>query len=206
MSNLITSIIWRVRTSEKMENKLNLDLKTIDRVADVFGEVYQKESDAIFRFCLLRTSDREVALDFTQDTFMRFWNSLLLEKDIKNHRTFLFTIARNIIIDWYRKKKSYSLETMMDNASEGRSSFSLLAPDNVETNAEADFLMRKIAELPEPYGNAVYLRCVEELKPREISEILGESANVISVRISRGLEQLRSILHLENAHTRTAKT
>jgi len=177
----------------------------VDRVAGVFGDVYEKEADAIFRFCLLRTSDREMALDFTQDTFMRFWNSLMLEKDIKNHRTFLFTIARNIIIDWYRKKKPFSLETMMENAAEGRSSFSLASLDNVETSTEAEFLIRKIRELPEPYSNAVYLRCVEELKPREISEILGESANVISVRISRGLEQLRTMLHLEHANTKIAK-
>ncbi|MDO8424162.1 MAG: sigma-70 family RNA polymerase sigma factor [bacterium] len=189
-----------------MKTKLNLDLEVIERVASVFGEVYQKESDAIFRFCLLRTSDREVALDFTQDTFMRFWNSLAMGKDIKNHRTFLFTIARNIIIDWYRKKKPFSLETLMENAAENRGSFALIANDNVETTVEADFLVSKIRELPEPYGNAVYLRCVEELKPREISEILGESANVISVRISRGLEQLRALLHIENAHTKTAST
>lgn len=188
---------------EKNENKNVLD---VESVASVFGEVYEKESDAIFRFCLLRTSDREVALDFTQDTFLRFWNSLLLKKEIHNHRTFLFTIARNIIIDYYRKKKSFSLEALMENAAEGRSSFALASLDNVETSNEAKFLIDKIKELPEPYSNAVYLRCVEELKPREISEILGESANVISVRISRGLEQLRQMLHLENAKTRTSHT
>jgi RNA polymerase sigma factor (sigma-70 family) len=184
-----------------MVNKNRAD--SIHRIERVFGEIYSRESDAIFRFCLLRTSDREVALDFTQDTFMRFWNSLVLEKDIKNHRTFLFTIARNIIIDWYRKKKAFSLETMMENAADGRASFQLVAPDNVETEVEAGFLVEKIRELPEPYSNAVYLRCVEELKPREISEILGESANVISVRISRGLEQLRQLLHV-NAKTKAA--
>ena len=186
-----------------METKIHCaDLRLIEQT---FGEIYSRESDAIFRFCLLRTSEREVALDFTQDTFMRFWNSLVLKKDIKNHRTFLFTIARNIIIDWYRKKKAFSLEKLIENAAEGRgSSISLAAPDNVETNVEAAYLVRKIRELPEPYSNAVYLRCVEELKPREISEILGESANVISVRISRGLEQLRNLLHVD-AHTKTAK-
>jgi RNA polymerase sigma factor (sigma-70 family) len=190
-----TSVITSVTSSSDAQPK------SIERI---FGEVYSKESDAIFRFCLLRTSDREVALDFTQDTFMRFWNSLVLGKDINNHRTFLFTIARNIIIDFYRKKKAFSLETLMENASEGRSSFQLVAPNNVETEVEADFLIAKIRELPEPYSNAVYLRCVEELKPREISEILGESANVISVRISRGLEQLRQLLHI-NANIKTAR-
>lgn len=176
---------------------------SVSGIEKLFGEIYSREADAIFRFCLLRTSDREMALDFTQDTFMRFWNSLSVEKDIKNHRTFLFTIARNLIIDWYRKKKAFSLETLMENAADGRSSFQLVANDNVETEVEAGMLIEKIRQLPEPYSNAVYLRCVEELKPREISEILGESANVISVRISRGLEQLRQLLHV-NTKTKAA--
>lgn len=68
----------------------------------------------------------------------------------------------------------------------------------MEIEAEAEYLIRKIGELDEPYQHAVYLRCVEELKPREIAEILGESANVVSVRISRGLGQLRSLLQVEN--------
>lgn len=181
---------------------------SVREVERLFGEIYNREADAIFRFCLLRTSDREIALDFTQDTFMRFWNSLVLEKDIKNYRTFLFTIARNIIIDFYRKKKSFSLEKMLENAEaqgRGTASLQLIAAENVETTVEAEFLVRKIRELPEPYSNAVYLRCVEELKPREISEILGESANVISVRISRGLEQLRNLLHVNaTKHTNTS--
>ena len=179
------------RTTRAVENGLKL-------LEEAFRETYKKEVDAIFRFCLLRTSDREVALDFTQDTFMRFWNTMKSEKDIKNHRTFLFTIARNVVIDWYRKKKSFSLEKMTENAEDqGLASFQPASSDNVENNVEARFLIRKIRELPEPYSRAVYMRCVEELKPREISEMLGESANVISVRISRGLEQLRRLLHIE---------
>ena len=182
-----------------------LDKSSFRRIERDFGEIYSRESDAIFRFCLLRTSDRDVALDFTQDTFLRFWNCLVSEKDIKNPRTFLFTIARNIIIDWYRKKKAYSLETIIDNAKEGiGAGITLKANDDVETEVEAEYLIRKIRSLPEPYSNAVYLRCVEELKPREISEILGESANVISVRISRGLDQLRKLLHLDESRNRAA--
>jgi RNA polymerase sigma factor (sigma-70 family) len=163
-----------------------------------FAEIYSKEADAVFRFCLLRTSDRETALDFTQDTFMRFWGALSADKKINNHRTFLFTIARNIIIDWYRKKKSLSLDAILEEPGADKSSFTAVAREDVEIEAEAEYLIRKIAMLDETYQHAVYLRCVEELKPRDIAEILGESANVISVRISRGLSQLRKLLHLEN--------
>jgi len=165
-----------------------------------FDEIYRAESDAVFRFCLLRTSDREIALDFTQDTFMRFWNVLAdtERKPVKNHRTFLFTIARNLIIDWYRKKKSLSLEAMMEGQDgETMDAFTPAIEGSVETKVEAEYLVRKIEGLAEPYRHAVYLRCVEELKPREIAQILGESVNVISVRISRGLRQLRTQLHYD---------
>jgi RNA polymerase sigma-70 factor (ECF subfamily) len=165
-----------------------------------FDGIYRAESDAVFRFCLLRTSDREIALDFTQDTFMKFWNVLSDpdRKPVKNYRTFLFTIARNQVIDWYRKKKSLSLEAMMEGADgETSDAFTPALEGSVETKVEAEFLVRKIEGLAEPYRHAVYLRCVEELKPREIAQILGESVNVISVRISRGLRQLRTQLHYD---------
>ena len=170
-------------------------------VEKFFVDIYNSESDAVFRFCILRTSDREVAIDLTQDTFMRFWKYLSVEKEVKNYRALLFTIARNIIIDWYRKKKAFSLEALVDNTEDNRPSLTLVAPDNVETIAEAEFMIRKIGELPELYATSVYLRCVEELKPREIAQILGEPPNVISVRISRGLEQLRGLLHIANVRT-----
>ena len=66
---------------EAMDTKNRASVRAIEVG---FREIYSQESDAIFRFCLMRTSDREMALDFTQDTFMRFWNSFVLGKDIKN--------------------------------------------------------------------------------------------------------------------------
>ncbi|MBX4199919.1 RNA polymerase sigma factor [Candidatus Parcubacteria bacterium] len=162
-----------------------------------FAEIYKTEVDSVFRFCLLRTSDHELALDLTQDTFMRFWNSLCQEKIVKNSRAFLFAIARNLIIDWYRRKKAISLESLLFEGAEDKNDL-LASASKVEIDAEASYLLKKIAELDPLYREAVYLRCVEELKPREIAEVLSESANVISVRINRGLSQLRKLLHYEN--------
>lgn len=172
-------------------------MKKQEEIKKKFAEIYKTESAAVYRFCLLRTSDKEIAVDFTQDTFMRFWKVLAAEKEIKNPRTFLFTIARNLIIDWYRKKKSLSLEAIMEGRDGEGSGFTPSISDSVENTVEATYLIKKIETLAEPYRRAVYLRCVEELKPREIAAILDESVNVISVRISRGLRQLRTTLHYE---------
>ena len=78
----------------------------------LFTEIYDKESDAIFRFCVTRVSSREQALDLTQDTFVRLWRSLIQGQEIRNPRAFLFTVAHRLIIDWYRKKKPMPFEEL----------------------------------------------------------------------------------------------
>jgi len=161
-----------------------------------FEKTYKEESDSIFRFCLVRVSDRDQALDITQETFTRLWQSLLEEKEILNMRAFLFTVAHHLIIDWYRKKKSFSLDSMMHKTEkkEGEVDYDPVDPrtvDDLGLKAEARFLLDKINELPEASRDPVYLRFVEGLSPGEIGDILGISYNAASVRVNRGLAELR---------------
>lgn len=159
-----------------------------------FKIIYTEESDSIFRFCLTRVSNREQALDITQDTFLRFWQSLSKEEEIRNNRAFLFTIAHRLIIDWYRKKKSISIESMANN--ENDMVYDVVDEGTLEEiglGAESRFLLEKIKELPKTDQDPIYLRFVEGLSPPDIGEILGISSNAASVRLNRALEQLRKI-------------
>src|ERR1035437_5258430 len=83
-----------------------------------FETIYESNSDIIFRFCLIRVSNREQAIDITQETFLRLRQSLQEGKEILNSKAFLFTIAHRLVIDWYRKKKSLSLESLMQSGKE----------------------------------------------------------------------------------------
>ncbi len=170
--------------------------KAIDRslIEKSFNDVYTKESDAIFRFCINRVSDRDQALDLTQETFTKYWKALLDGDVVDYPRTFLFTIARNSIIDWYRKKKSISLESLTDpETDEPYEPLSDDAANQLRLGAEGRFLVSKIHELGVGYRDAVYLRYVEGLSPPEIADILKLSINATSVRINRGIEELRRI-------------
>ena len=166
-----------------------------DSLQTLFNSTYESESDAIFRFCLVRVSDREQALDLVQETFTRLWVTLSSGKEMSNSRAFLFTVAHRLIIDWYRKKKSISLDSLANE--ETGESFD--QPDeaslsvNLELGAEGRFLLEKIDELNPSYKQAVYLRFVEGMSPPEIGDILGISANAASVRINRGIRELRKI-------------
>ncbi len=169
-----------------------------DTLKQQFAEIYDSESDSVFRFCLLRTSDREFALDLTQDTFIRFWNVMSQGELVRNNRALLFKIARNLIIDFYRKKKTVSLDSILE--SEGDSAekfFAKGAGNNIEMESEARILIDNIKELEPIYQQVVYLRFVEDMGPKEISEIIGQSADVVSVRINRGVKQLKEIMGYE---------
>lgn len=170
-----------------------------DSLLALFNSTYESESDAIFRFCLVRVSDREQALDLVQETFTRLWTTLSSGKEMSNSRAFLFTVAHRLIIDWYRKKKAISLESLSNE--ESGESFD--QPDettlyvNLELQSEGRFLLEKIDDLNPSYKQAVYLRFVEGMSPPEIGDILGISANAASVRINRGIRELRELTGYE---------
>lgn len=159
-----------------------------------FTEVYNLQSDSIFRFCLFRVSSRDNSTDIVQETFMRYWDALISGQEIKNDKAFLFTISRNLIIDYYRKKKSLSLDSLLEEAED--SSYFMEDKNtnlNTEMSADARFALEKIDKLEPSYRQVIYLRFVEGFKPKEIADILNVSSNVVSVRLLRALEKLRSI-------------
>lgn len=163
-----------------------------------FTEIYEREVHALYRYVFLRISQKDEVLDIVQDTFMKFWLAMNKGAEIRSPRSFIFTIARNRIIDWYRKKKHYSLEEI----TETEEGMGFEIPDEelyrgMNLSAEAAVVLKAVDGLPPQYREAVYLRFVESLSPSEIAEVLGITANAASVRISRGMEELRKKLKIE---------
>jgi len=162
-----------------------------------FTEVYEKESDPLFRYCLMRVSDRDKAIDIVQDIFAELWKTYNTSEEIKNERAYLFTLARNKIIDWYRKKKSYSLDALLETEDTERpfDSPDEKAHPDIIFSAEAGRVLEAIEKLDPTYRDVLYLRFTEDLSPQEIASVLGSTASIVSVRITRGLEKLREQFH-----------
>jgi RNA polymerase sigma factor (sigma-70 family) len=158
---------------------------------EVFLESFDAYSDAIFRFCLVKTSQKELAEDLTQEVFMRYWQVLTDGKEMTNTRSFLYTIANNLVIDWYRKKKSVSLDVMQEQGFEAEQKGT-----NQVLDTEYAYILETIDTLEEKDRVVVLLRFVEGLDPKDIAKILGESANVVSVRINRAIEKVQKKLHI----------
>lgn len=153
-----------------------------------FLESYDSYADAIFRYCLIRVYDREKARDLTQDVFIRAWDYIVSGKEVEHWKAFLYRIATNLIIDNARRKHELiSLETLMETGFDpGKDDRS-----HVDDYIDGQKAVAAINDLGEIYREPVYLRYVEDMSPAEIAEITGVSENVVSVRIHRGLYQLK---------------
>lgn len=158
-----------------------------------FTEVFEKEHDALFRYCFWRTTNRERALELTQEAFARLWQDMYRGKEVPNPQAYLFLVAKRLIIDWYRRKKSLSLDRAAAEGDERirEPSDGNLAAERMEAASDGRRALEKLERIPEVYREPLYLRFVEDLPPREIAEILRLKVNVVSVRITRGLEALR---------------
>lgn len=156
-----------------------------------FLHIYDTYANDIYRFCYLKVSRREVAEDLTQEVFMRFWQALREGTVMRSDRALLYTMARNLVIDWYRKKKESSLDALTDEGIE----FVGSNRKDVELGAEVQEALAAIHQLDEPSREAVLLRYVEGFSPRDIAELTGESANVVSVRLNRALKKVRTLMH-----------
>ncbi len=172
-----------------------MDIQPLNRR---FTKIYQNHADAIFRFCLLRVADREQALDITEETFVRLWQTFIGQRgneEVNNPKAFLLTVAQRLIIDWYRKKKTLSLDNLFagDDDTEKQNEPADVTTTDLNIAAEGRFILERLNDLDEIDKNVIRLRFVEGLSPPEIGAMLGISANATSVRINRGLKRLRNL-------------
>jgi len=136
--------------------------------------------DKIYRYCYYKVGNRQLAEDLTQETFLRFLKSTCTEPD-----RYLYTIAKHLIIDEYRKVKNVSLEDTEDEpVSEGFED-ELLGREVV--NKALDSLSEEDREL-------VILRFVNEEPLSEISRITGISRFALYRRLNNAKDKLAKLL------------
>jgi RNA polymerase sigma-70 factor, ECF subfamily len=160
---------------------------------DDFLEAYNSYSDAIFRYCYYKTSDRERAKDLVQDTFTKAWEYIAAGNEVGNIKAFLYRIANNLIIDGFRKKKSYSLDVLEEQGFDP----GVDKTDQLFNQIDGAIALKLLTKIPDTYREVITMRFVEELSIKEIAEILKEKENNISVKLHRGLEKLREIFYHE---------
>lgn len=154
-----------------------------------FFDMVETYQDAIFRFIYFRVTNRAVALDITQDTFTKTWLYLASGKTIEHDEAFLYRTARNATIDYFKKAKSASLDTLVEA---GYDPGTNKAVDEVFRGDDIETVRSLIETLDEESQHIIFLRFTEEKPIEEIANLYGKSVNAMTVRIHRIIKKLRS--------------
>lgn len=156
----------------------------------VFLDMIDQFQDAIFRFLYFRVGNRAVAVDIAQDTFTKVWTYLSSGKTIDYPEAFLYRAAKNALVDYYKKQKSSSLDSMMDA---GYDPVTTRDTDEILRQDDIARVQQLLETLDEESKQIIFLRYTEEKSIEEIAALYGKSANAMTVAIHRIIKKLRSI-------------
>ncbi len=175
-------------TSSDIENLVG---RAIDGDGDAFGRLYDMHVDRVYRHIYYRVSNKADAEDLTQQVFFKAWQAISrYKKTASPFLAWLIKISHNLVIDFYRAKKS---ETYID--------FDVVAtkPDTEpEHLAEVHFnqqqIRQTILKLHGDQQQVILMRFIEDFSYAEIAASLGKSEGAIRVILHRGLARLRKIM------------
>jgi len=161
--------------------------------AEAIGRLYEQHHEALFRYLWARVGERPLAEDLTGEVFMRMLNALPhYRASTAPFRAWLYQIARNLLVDHYRKTSGRVLvplqqaEVMRDEMSD----LSL----TVEHQLTMERVHQALARLDEAQREVVALRFLSGLSLQEVAAALGKTENAVKALQHRGLAALRQAL------------
>ena len=169
-------------------------LKNKDK--DAFIKAYDAYLEHIYRFIFFKVSSHEQAEDLTAQTFLKIWDHIQNNqlRDYKTLKGLLYRVARNLVIDHYRKKsreQEISIERSEGFSEPVEEKQDILQQIQLET--ELAGIYQKMNELKDEYREAIILRYVNELSITEIAETLDKSKGNVRVIIFRALTALKEL-------------
>lgn len=141
----------------------------------------------IWRIACSYERDRQICLELNQEIHLAIWKAIPKFKGNSKLKTFLARIAHNRCITHVAREaaKPRSVELDFSHPSGDPTPY-----DNTESGNRRDLLMRAVRRLPLQLQQVITLS-LEGLTPKEISSVLGENPNVISIRLTRAKKALR---------------
>jgi len=153
-------------------------------------------------FYKMSYGDAGLAEDLLQETFLRLVRHKAKYRPERPFRTYLFTVARNLFIDHYRSKKAAPPAVSADLrlGDEGSTIGDLLVSREQDTvrrlegTEAAEMVREAVQELPESQREVFLLVFFQELKYREVAEIMGVPVGTVKSRVNAAFTRLRGRL------------
>jgi RNA polymerase sigma-70 factor (ECF subfamily) len=166
---------------------------------ELLNQLIEQFQHRLMRYLLFLTGRRETADDLFQETWMRVLQRGSQYNGKARFDTWLFTIARNLVIDLSRKRTMLSLDEMSDPTEEERPFEAVSnAPnplDLFQSSETSAHITAALLHLEPNYREVLVLRFQEEMSLEEISKVTKAPLSTVKSRLYRGMSALRP--HIE---------
>src|SRR5437660_11794652 len=167
------------------------------RDPDLLDRLIEQYQHRLLRYLVYLSGNRELAEDLFQETWIRVLERGHQYDGKHEFSTWLYAVARNLTIDYLRKKSPVSLDGMMED--EERSPLEPadtrpMAWDVVQQHEQSERVSAALVSIPAEYREAVVLRFQEGLALDEIATVTGARLGTVKSRLYRGLNMLMSRL------------
>jgi len=183
-----------MRKEEFMDADFLLIIKMKQGNDDAFDQFIRKYYEEILKYCNYHCHDAEYAKDITQETFIRFFINLSEYHYKGKTKNYLYTIAGNLCKNFYKKKKEALLE---DNIFE-----TTYIQDTKQLDMVLDHIIIEAAikKLPKELREVVILYYFQELKLKEIANMLCIGLPLVKYRLGQARKLLKQILGTEELY------
>ena len=182
-----------------MDEDKELVERTIKGEKEAFEMIIRKYQQPLLNYVGRMVRERELALDFTQEVFIRTYSSLHSYKPQYKFCTWLFKIASNFIIDYWRKKKINAFS--LDQQQRANDLPPLQVADEepsivkkFETSELRERIERALEKIPAPLREVFVWRHINEFSYEEMAEIKGLPVGTIKNRVFQAKESIRKLL------------
>jgi RNA polymerase sigma-70 factor, ECF subfamily len=155
-----------------------------------FGEIYNLYFKKIYQFIFYRVGHKEIAEDLAEEVFLKAFTKIASISENSAFSGWLYQIARNQVIDYYRAKKLTISLDEIENTLEYESN----VIDVVNLEHQQKVMLKLLKELAPEQQIVLKLKFFEDLENTEIAEMLHKSEGAIRVIQHRGITKLQELI------------
>lgn len=160
-------------------------------------DIYKKHRLDIYKYLYYQTTNCHVSEELCQEVFLKAFKSLNAYEGRSSIKTWLYSIAHNVYVSWYRKEIKTQSVPMQENIIS-----SLVAVDGnpeviVENKENSEEVMRILYKLKEEYRTVLILCELNELSYEEIANTLNWSLSKVKITIYRARIRFKTFFKKE---------
>lgn len=208
-SNFTLSIIEIVNSEIKIleqwvpDRDENLVTQFLAGDQQAFTKLVERHKNPIYRFILQRVRDADLAVDLTQEVFIKLFQNAHLYQQFGKFSSWLFRIAQNVAIDAFRKQKkaiilSFDQKSSQKNDLDANEKELIDNSTNLANKIEFQeiqtFIEKALAEVPLEQKEAFILSQIQGMRYQEIAQIQNCPVGTVKSRVHLALTKIRDVL------------